>query len=439
MLGFFLILGFSAPQLFHGTFLHTVSGKLDILKDTYITVENGKIKNISKNRPEGEFDIFETAANQIILPGLIDTHIHAPQYIFTGVGYDLQLLEWLNKYTFPAEAMFSDVETARKVYESIVNKTISFGTTTASYFATIHSNSSLLLGEICRQHGQRAFIGKVSMDRNSPDYYVEKTDAAIEDANQFVEKFDDDEDLVQAIVTPRFVPSCSPKLMTALSNITKKHPGMMVQTHISESTSEIDLVKELHPEAKDYASVYDEFGLLTDRTILAHAVHITDDEIKLLAERGASIAHCPSSNFMLYSGIANIRKIMDAGITVGLGTDVSGGPTPSIIDAMRNALICSRANLFQFRKEGKEFRPLETVDVFSLATEGGAKALHIDDKVGNFKVGKEFDAIVVDMTKGMSDCFTEETPEHLLEKFIQLADDRNIIRVYVRGNLVKSI
>ena len=424
--------------LFHGTFLHSIDGKPQILEDHYMVVQNGIIKSISKNKPKGKFEIFEAKDNQMIIPGLIDTHIHAPQYVFAGCGFDLPLLEWLGTYTFPAEAKFSDKEHASKVYEAVVDKTLAHGTTTACYFATIWTESSKILAEICKKRGQRAFVGKVSMDRNSPDFYIEKTDDAIKSATEFVDNLIGN-DLVKPIVTPRFVPTCTPKLMKALADITKKHPDVMVQSHVSENVGEIAWVKELHPESTSYTGIYNEMGLLSDKTILAHGVHLTDPEIKLLSEKRAAIAHCPSSNFMLYSGICDVRKLLDSGVKVGLGTDVAGGASPSIIDSMRNALICSRSQLFQHRKDGKEYKPLETADVFALATEGGAKALNIDDKVGNFIVNKQFDALVVDMTKGVCDCFCKEKPTDLLDKFVQRADDRNVIRVYVRGKLVKQL
>ena len=425
-------------QLFHGTFIHTIDGKLQILQDSYVLVENGIIKSVSKEKPAGDYELIETKPNQMIIPGLVDTHIHAPQYVFAGCGFDLPLLEWLNTYTFPAEAKFSDVEHARKVYEAVVDRTLAHGTTTACYFATLWTESSKLLAEICKKRGQRAFVGKVSMDRNSPDNYIEKTDDAIKNAAEFVDNFSGN-DLVQPIVTPRFVPTCTPELMKSLNGITKKHPGILIQSHVCENEGEISWVKELHPECPNYTSVYDEFGLLNEHTVLAHGVHLNDDEIKLLAKTGAAIAHCPSSNFMLYSGIADVRKLLDGGVKVGLGTDVAGGPSPSIIDSMRNALICSRSQLFQHRKEGKEYKPLETPDVFALATERGAEVLNLGDKIGNFVVGKQFDALVVDMTKGVCDCFCDEKPTDLLDKFVQRADDRNIIRVYVNGKLVKKL
>ncbi|MCQ2821001.1 MAG: guanine deaminase [archaeon] len=420
----------ASSLLILGTFIHTISGVLHILENTYMSVNNGIITYIGKDKPSGVFDEYlETQPNQIIIPGLIDTHIHAPQYVFAGCGLDLPLLEWLNKYTFPAESKFNDLNHAEKVYRKIVQRTIDHGTTTASYFGTIYSASSYLLAELCKKYGQRAFIGKVSMDRNSPEYYVERTDDAIRTANEFINNFDSE--LVKPIITPRFVPSCTPELMKNLGNLGKDKKDILIQTHLDESLSEIEWVKELHPEAKNYASVYDEFGLLKNGSILAHCVHITDEELLLLKSRGSSVAHCPSSNFLLYSGIADVRHMLDMGITVGLGTDVAGGSSPSIIDAMRNALTCSRANLFQNRKEGKEYNPLTTKDVFYLATEGGSEVLKLNDRIGNFVVGKDFDALLVDMNRGQSDCFQEENPNDLLDKFVQRADDRNIIKVFV--------
>lgn len=431
----------SKSLLIHGNFLHTIEGKLEILENSYITVKNGKISCISKEKPPETFEeFFKAKPNQLILPGLIDTHIHAPQYVFCGCGLDLPLLDWLNTYTFPAESKFSDVEYAKKVYETVVKRTLDFGTTTASYFATIWTESSVLLSEICKKKGQRAFVGKVSMDRNSPDFYVEKTEDAKKNEENFISTFTDKDSLVQPTITPRFVPTCTGDLMKNLGDLAK-NGNLHIQSHLDENIGEIEWVKQLHPDSKSYTHVYDEFGLLTDKTILAHAVHITDEELLLIKERGASIAHCPASNFGLFSGIADVRHMMDLKVKVGLGTDVAGGPTPSLIEAMRSALTCSRAHLFQRRKEGteKDYKPLNNVDVFCLATEKGAEALNIEDKVGNFKVGKEFDAIVVDMTKGACDCFKDETPMDLFDKFIQRADDRNIIKVFVQGKLVKNL
>ncbi|KAH0789650.1 Guanine deaminase [Histomonas meleagridis] len=427
------------PLLIHGTLVHTVEGKLEVLENTYVAVKDGKIVSISQNKPEGDFELIETTETQLIIPGLIDTHIHAPQYVFAGCGLDLPLLDWLNTYTFPAESKFKEVEHARKVYENVVAKTLASGTTTAVFFATIDNNTSLLLSDICKKQGQRAFIGKVSMDRNSPDYYIEETDKAITAVSDFVKAMDDPNSLAQPILTPRFVPSCTEKLMKGIASIHNEHPNLLIQSHVSENTSEIEWVHSLHPECPNYTSVYDMCGLLNAKTILAHGVHLTDDELRLLAERHATIAHCPSSNFQLFSGACDVRRLQAAHVNVSLGTDLAGGESSSMIHAMRNALVCSRSILFTQRKLGHDdYKPLTVPEVLYLATEAGARAVGLEDKIGNFKVGKEFDALVVDMQKGYVDCFGQETKLDLLDKFVHQGDDRNVVKVFVRGNLVKN-
>ena len=407
-----------------------------------MTVERGIITSISQTRPKGDFDVFEMNKTQFILPGLIDTHIHAPQYAFAGCGLDLPLLEWLNKYTFPAESKFSNMPHAQAVYNSIIEKTIAYGTTTGCYFATIYKDSSLMLAKICRERGQRAFIGKVSMDRNSPDYYIETTEEAISSLKSFIMDPEfSNSDLVRPILTPRFVPSTTSDLMDAIGQIAAENPNLLIQSHVSENENEIKWVHSLHSESESYTATYQDHNLLLPRTILAHGVHLTDSELVLLYESGASISHCPASNFQLNSGHCDVRRLQSAGINVSLGTDVSGGPSPSLIETMRLALVCSSSVLFQKRaeKDPEPYEPLTVPDVLSMATECGAKALGLDDKIGNFIVGKEFDAIVVDMNQGMTNCFGEESKIDLLDKFVKLADDRNILRVYVRGRALKFL
>lgn len=429
-------------MLFHGTFIHSVNGELQILENTYMTVENGKITSISDQKPEGHYRLVETTETQIIIPGLIDTHTHAPQYSFAGCGLDLPLLEWLNTYTYPAESKFSNKEFAEKVYNKVVNRSLSSGTTTSTYFGTLHKDSTFILADQCRSAGQRAFVGKLSMDRNSPDYYREKsTEESLNSERQFLNEFSNSpDDLVQPILTPRFVPTCSLELMKGLGQLEKENPSLRIQSHVSENLNEIEWVKSLHPDLTNYTSVYDHAGLLNSNTILAHGVHLTDDEINLLATKNASISHCPSSNFLVFSGQCDVRKLMNAHVNVGLGTDVAGGGSISMMDAMRNALTCSRSVLFNKRScEGDtSYKALTIAEAFTLATENGARALNLQDKIGNFQVGKEFDALLVDMNTGMTDCFGTESKKSLLDKFVIHGDDRNILRVYVRGKLVKG-
>lgn len=430
------------PLVFNGCFIHTINGKLEILENMYVTVEDGKIKSISETKPEGEYELINTTKTQIIIPGLVDAHIHAAQYTYCGCGFDIPLLSWLNKYAFPHESKLSDPEFASRVYNTVVKRTLALGTTTASYFATIDVNSTIILANACRHHGQRSFVGKVTMDRDSPDYYIEKsTEDALNNEREFLRLFGptSEKDLVRPILTPRFVPTCSMEVMKGLAKIQSENPSLRVQTHVSENVKEIELINTLYPNLPHYCGVYDEAGLLSN-SILAHGVHLLDEELTLLRSKNASIVHCPSSNFNIFSGLCDVRRLVDANVNVCLGTDAAGGSSVSMIDAMRCALICSRAIFLHKKKvhgENVDYKPLGLADVLSMATEKGAKALGIDDQIGNFVVGKDFDALVVDLDTGATDCFGVESITDLLEKFIYTADDRNVLRVYVRGKLVK--
>nr|CAD7257217.1 unnamed protein product [Timema shepardi] len=375
------------------------------------------------------------ADGEFLCPGLVDCHIHAPQYVNLGLGLDKALLEWLDTYTFPLEEKYKDIDFATKVYNAVVNKTLDYGTTTACYFSTIHLEGSLKLASIVKELGQRALVGKVNMNQNSPESLTETTTASVQDTESFIKSvLDLQSDLVQPIVTPRFAISCDMDLMKQLGALAKKYKTA-IQTHISENQSEIATVLEMFPEYQTYTEVYDGANLITNRTVLAHGIYLEDSELKILVSKGATIAHCPNSNTSLKSGECDVPRLLAAGISVGLGTDVAGGYSPSIIEAMRSALAVSTHLNF---KEGGT--PLTYHEVFHLATIGGAKALSLDNRIGNFVVGKEFDALIVNMNsfQKFPDELSNYTNEELLQKFIFTGDDRNIRRVYVAGNVVKD-
>lgn len=384
-------------------------------------------------------------AGRLLLPGLVDTHAHAPQYRFMGTGMDLPLLEWLEAYTFPTERKFGDVAFAAATYSAAVKRTLRCGTTTASYFGTIHEAGSEVLAATCAQAGQRALVGKVSMDRNSPDDYRERSAAeAIASAERFVEAVQAASGdagelgaLVRPVVTPRFVPTCSQELMEGLGDIATRH-GLMVQSHLAESMAEIAWVAELHPEADSYADVYDRYGLMPAAgSYMAHCVHLTEAEAVLMAARGCGVAHCPSSNFALRSGAADVRQLAEWGLTVGLGTDFAGGWSPSMLDAMRMTHVAANVNAFDGGRQSAA-GALSVDELLYMATQGGADVLRMGDSVGSFEVGKEFDALLVDVDAPDSpvDAFEEDGVRARLEKFVFCGDDRNIERVWVRGKLV---
>lgn len=393
-----------------------------------------------------EADIERVEPPRFIIPGLIDTHIHAPQYSFTGTGYDLELLDWLNTYTFPAESQLSNTELAARVYSDVVRRTLKNGTTTACYFATISLESTKRLVDILYEQGQRGLVGKVNMDRNSPDHYVEQTDASVAETREFIEyvKRKEQEQAsingsaapVRAIVTPRFAPTCSPDLLGKLGALAKEY-DLPIQSHISENLNEVAWVKDLFKdelgESVTYTKVYDHFGLLNDKTIMAHGCHLDDQELETFHERGAGVSHCPVSNFALSSGLLRARNALGKKVKIGLGTDVSGGYATSMLEVMRQAIVCSQAVHFN----EPEVKPLNFKEVFHLCTVGGAQLVGMEDTLGTFAAGKFFDALVVNPESADSPfnnySFTASSIEDIFQKFIFLGDDRNIEQVFVNG------
>ncbi|XP_057211279.1 guanine deaminase isoform X1 [Triplophysa rosa] len=443
-------------HVFSGTFAHsTQSAALEILENCVLGVDDeGKIAFIEKD-PDVDslskiwgFDASERiklGQYEFLMPGMVDTHIHASQYSYTGTALDLPLLDWLNTYTFPVEAQYKDLDFANNVYTKVVRRTLKNGTTTACYFATIHTDASLLLGELADKFGQRALVGKVCMDCNSAvPQYKESPDQCKAETDRFIiELLKKEYSNVKPVVTPRFAPSCSASLLSELGEIAnnnKLHIQLIPvwettpQSHISENKQEVDLVKTLFQDCKSYTDVYLKHNLLTNKTVMAHGCHLTDEELKIFHERGSAIAHCPNSNISICSGMLNVRNVLNHKVKLGLGTDVAGGYSPSILDAIRRALDTSKALTIQ----DPEHQTLTFEEVFRLATLGGSEALSLDDQIGNFVVGKDFDALRVNVCVpgGPIDLFPGEGPKAVLEKFLNLGDDRNITEVYVAGRRV---
>ncbi|KAJ5919234.1 hypothetical protein N7466_010177 [Penicillium verhagenii] len=434
------------------------------------------------------------AQNEFFFPGFIDTHIHAPQFPNIGLFGSAGLLDWLNEYTYPVESSFgskSDPNNQQtdpkdtppeglRVYDEVVARTLAHGTTCASYFATIHVPATNALAALCHSHGQRAFIGRVCMDNKEecPAYYVDQSADegfnATKSTIDYIQTLDPNGTLINPIITPRFAPSCSNQSLDGLGKLAASYsPPLYIQTHIAETTDEIALVHTLFPEAASYADVYDKAHLLTNRTILAHGVHLTQDERTLIRERGSKVAHCPASNSALGSGLAPVRIMLDEGLTVGLGTDVSGGYSPSILEVARQACLVSR--LLQYSAEyqnmtGKTVsdgsEKLSVEDSLYLATRGGAAVVDMVDDIGGFDKGMIWDAQLVelgsvknstvsplDVTQdnalasqsvsesgpvGNVDLFGNETWQEQIQKWMWSGDDRNVKSVWVQGRLVHA-
>lgn len=454
-----------SKTIYLGAFVHSTSlTELEICENAAIGVdENGIIAFVEKtvqdiNSITSKYSNWDSASivqiqgNGFFFPGFIDTHVHAPQHPNTGLFGKTTLLDWLQTYTFPMESSFSDLSRARRIYQNFVSRTLSNGTTTAAYYATIHVPATNLLADICLSRGQRAFIGRVCMNSDlSPDYYrdasVESSVADSLASIQHIRTIDPKGEIVQPIITPRFAPSCTSECLSAIGKLAHEQ-DTFIQTHISENKNEIALVAELFPDLKSYTDVYDTHKLLTPKTILAHAVHLTEEERKTILQRGSKISHCPASNTAITSGCAPIRTLLNEGHTIGLGTDISGGFHPSILDNVRQAAWVSRHLAFH---TGNDADKLSTEEALYLATRGGAAVVGMEDKVGGFEVGKEWDAQMISLgevseqgctdgefAQGPVDVFGWESWQDRVEKWVYSGDDRNTVAVWVRGRLVHS-
>ncbi|XP_015126964.1 guanine deaminase isoform X2 [Diachasma alloeum] len=426
-------------HLFLGPVVHTKdNGELEIFKNGMILVKDDKIVNVgeaSSNMDATAEKITHLQKGQFLIPGFVDCHIHAVQLPNLGIGYDRSLMEWLEKYTFPLEKKYSDVEFADRVYDAVVKQTLNVGTTTACYFASLYGKTSAILAVKALKYRQRAFVGKVNMNAARDDGYCETTEESIQATTEFINDVTSFGDpLVKPIITPRFALSCDMDLLTKLGQLAVAN-DVHVQTHVSENLSEIQLCKEMFPECPNYTSVYNKAGLLTRKTILAHGVHLEGAELEILKNRKTSVIHCPTSNTCLRSGLCDVKRLRSSGINVGLGTDVAGGNSVSMLDVMRSAIQVSIH--LSFSKE--EYEPLNYVDVLHLATLGGARALAIEDQVGSFEPGKQFDALLIDTnsTNGPLKNLSEWDVEEELQRFIHSGDDRNIAQVFVAGHQVK--
>ncbi|KAL7300514.1 guanine deaminase [Trichogramma pretiosum] len=421
-----------------GPVIHTTSDRKLVIHDNVrIDLKDGKIERFTVNPGENNLNKETTRYlknGEFLIPGLIDGHIHAVQFPNLGIGYDKCLLDWLDAYTFPLEKKYSDAKFAEKVFDAVVRRTLKMGTTTACYYASIHEEASLILAKKAIEHGQRALVGKVNMNSSKCNGYSESCENSMSVTEAFINKVQKlNSPLIQPVITPRFALSCDMKLMKLLGDLAKKK-NIHIQTHISENKDEVLAVREAYNEHKHYADVYDVAGLLTDKTVLAHGVYLTDSELEVISKQKTAVIHCPASNTCLKSGLCDVRRLQAANVKVGLGTDVSGGNFPSILDVMRAALQVSAHLSFIH----DSYKPLTYEDVFCLATLGGAEALALSDKVGNFEVGKEFDALVIDLDSPNSvlDNLQSYTLQEKLQRLIYSGDDRNIMEVYVSGQRV---
>ncbi len=365
------------------------------------------------------------------MPGFTDLHIHAPQWPQAGLALDRPLQEWLNTYTFPLEAKFKDLAYAEKVYRNLISELLANGTTTGLFFGSVDTDANLVLAKICAQLGQRAFIGKVAMDNpeQTPDFYRDNSSKeALDETKRFIEEVlklqKTNSADITPVITPRFVPSCTDETLDGLGKLAAKY-DLPVQTHCSESIWEDQYaIERFH---KRDAQVLEQFGLLTDKTVLAHGTQLTDGDLELLRNKQTALAHCPISNVYFGNNVMRVKDAHDKNVKVGLGTDISGGFSPSIYRNMQQAIMSSQT----LQDETNQNTRLTAANVFYLATVGGALALHL--KTGRIKASFKADLqIVQDQYYELS----SNHPQEIFERLIYHTNKENIKQVYVSGKLV---
>ncbi|MGG4554236.1 guanine deaminase [Paenibacillus humicus] len=448
-------------QVFQGTAFSSKSPKeIHILKDYLFCIHtDGVIAKIVSpedsgyqpllDRYQGKRNFHRLADGQYFLPGFIDLHVHAPQWAQSGTALDIPLYDWLNTYTFPLESKFSDLDFAKKIYDDVVSTLLANGTTTALYFATVHKEASLLLAEICAGKGQRGLVGKVVMDdlEQNPEYYRDAdTRTALVDTEDFIvavqELAKSTKQGVYPVVTPRFIPSCTDEALKGLGELAAKYDAY-VQSHCSESDWAHGYVQDRFQ--KNDAFALHDFGLLRDKSVMAHCNFLDDYDADLFAETGTAIAHCPISNAYFANSVIPIAHLHSKNVEIGLGSDISGGFSPSLYDNIRQAVISSRMledgvnTSLPASERGVPGSRITIHEAFYLATAGGGESLSLP--IGRIDENYAWDVQVIDtkLPSAKLPIFNEdENLDDVFQKIMYLVRPEHIREVWVQGEKVHS-
>ena len=419
----------------------------EVFENGYIAVEDGIVLGVASSLDElnaqcskfnvqcSTFNVNEVVdfGDKLLIPAMNDMHVHAPQVHNQGVAMDLELLPWLQNYTFPEESKYADTQYAERMYRRFLHTQWLFGTMRSVVFGTVHTESTRILMRLYQEAGMGAMVGKVAMNRNCPEALCEDVDAYVEGQERLIKEFSNLSPLtsnlsplVSPIITPRFVPSCTPELLKACGELANKYQ-LPVQSHLSENTSEIAWVAELEKESTSYGDAYNRYGLFGQTpTIMAHCVWTNGSELELMKRNRVMVAHCPTSNFNLSSGLAPVRTFLDEGLPIGLGSDISGGHDLNMLRMLVYAIQVSKMHYQQ--DKSKAFLTLS--EVFWIATKSAGSFF---GRVGSFEPGYEFDALVIDDAVLYP---SEYSLQHRLERFIYVGDDRQIAHRFCRGQEV---
>jgi guanine deaminase len=430
------------PRLYRGAILHALSEhELEYFADGGLMVDaNGRIEayghwealleSIPQYQKLPGFEVVELPRASLMVPGFVDMHVHLPQMEVAGCQEE-NLLSWLERHIFPAEARFSDAAHARTVSEWFFEALLANGTTTAAVFLTSHPEATQIAFEKARQLGNRVIMGQNLMDSNAPDALIRPTAQILAETEALCRQWHGQEQgRLQYAWIPRFALTSTEELLKGIGELRDRYPEVYLHTHLSEQPGEIAAVKAQFPWASDYTQVYEHFGLLGPKTILAHGIHLSPNELERIQDCEASLAHCPSSNFFLKSGRFQLMEILARGMRLGLGSDVGAGPELSLLKVMKDA---------QFMQADTLVSPQT---LFYLATLGGARGLAMDDRIGNFEPGKEADFIVLNEqakpgillpNEQVGKANQEVDLEQRLSQAIYLGDDRWVTHTFIRG------
>ena len=390
-------------------------------------LEAGEASAVLRRLPAGA--PVKDYSGKLLVPGFVDTHIHYPQTDMIA-SYGKQLLEWLERYTFPTEREFADPEHAREVAEFFLDELLRNGTTTALVLGTVHAQSVDAFFEAAQARSLRMIAGKVLMDRNCPDYLRDTPETAYAESKALIGRWHGRDRLSYAI-TPRFAATSSEAQLTRAGELAAEFPDVFVHTHLAETRAEVEWVRTLFPASRSYLDVYHRFGLVRPRSVFAHCIHLDAQDWRVMAERRAMVAFCPTSNLFLGSGLFDLRRARESGLAVGVGTDVGAGTSFSMLKTLQEAYKVAQLS-------GQVLTPHRAL---YLATLGGARGLRMDDRIGNFAAGKEADFVVLDLEATPLLARRMRRAGDLAEKLfalIMLGDDRSIAATYVLGREARA-
>jgi guanine deaminase len=427
-------------KAFRGSVLHCLAdpgegasaSAMEYFEDGLLIVEDGRVleaghapallQQLDSSVPVSDY------TGKIILPGFIDCHVHFPQLDIIA-SYGEQLLDWLNRYAFPVEAKFEDEDHAREVAGFFLDELLRNGTTTAMVFGTVHAHSADAILEAAEKRGMRLVAGKVLMDVNCPENLRDDPESAYADSKALIERWHGKGRLGYAI-TPRFALTSSAEQLAAAGKLASEYPDVWIHTHLAENKAEVRQIAAQFPESRSYLDVYDGYGLLRERSVFAHCLHLDDEDRHCMAAKGGAAAFCPTSNLFLGSGLFDLNAMRSANVRVGLGTDVGGGTSLSLLRTASEA----------YKVLHLQDQAMPAAKALFLMTLGAARALYLDDKIGNFEVGKDADFVVLDPAAtplSARRTSVATSIEESLFAITMIGDDRHVAATYVAGTEAK--